>query len=267
MRLEEVVNNNYSKLNENDLYILKFICSNKKKCRNISINDLADNCNVSRTTILRFTQKLGFKGYSEFKVFLRWEEQEEENTEEDYVSKFYLDLEETRRHLDNKKLSEICELIQNADRVFVYGTGMTQTAVAKEMQRTFLIVSKYFYVIEGETELKTVVSDITDKDVFIAISLSGNNELLKGITTIFKMNRINTISMTKFSDNILARNCKYNLYISTAKINLDKGRVHETTAFFFLLVDVLFRQYLTYIKTQSMTIEEENNEEKGIETD
>ncbi|AOR24559.1 MurR/RpiR family transcriptional regulator [Clostridium taeniosporum] len=249
MKLEEIVNNNYSKLNENDLYILKFIYNNKNKCRNLSINDLADNCNVSRTTILRFTQKLGFKGYSEFKVFLRWEEEEEEKTdEEDYISKFYLDLEETKKHLDNKKLLKICELIYKADRVFVYGTGMTQTAVAKEMQRTFLIVSKYLYVIEGETELKTVVSDITDKDVFITISLSGKNELLKGITNNFKMHGINTISMTKFSDNMLARHCKYNLYISTAKINLDNGRVHETTAFFFLLVDLIFRQYLRYIQ-------------------
>ncbi|WP_252211769.1 MurR/RpiR family transcriptional regulator [Clostridium sp. CMCC3677] len=249
MKLEEAVNNNYSKLNENDLYILKFIYNNKKKCRNLSINDLADNCNVSRTTILRLTQKLGFKGYSEFKVFLRWEEQEDEKTDEDYVHKFYLDLEENRKHLDKKKLPKICELIYKAERVFVYGTGMTQTAVAKEMQRTFLIVSKYLYVIEGETELKTVASDITEKDIFIVISLSGNSEVLKVITNGFKINGINCISMTKFSDNLLARNCEYNLYISTGKINLDNGRVHETTAFFFLLVDVLFRQYLSYIRT------------------
>lgn len=249
MRLEEVVNNNYSKLNDNDLYILKFICSNKKICQSLSINELGDKCNVSRTTILRFTQKLGFKGYSEFKVFLRWEEPEFEEREEDYVKKFYLDLEETKKNLNQRNLVEICELIHKAERVFVYGTGMTQTAVAKEMQRTFLSVSKYFYVIEGEAELKTVISDITKKDVLIIISLSGNREFTKEITNELNMNGIQYISMTKFSDNVVARNASYNLYISTTPIDIDKGRTHETTALFFLLVDILFREYLNYCKS------------------
>lgn len=262
MRLEEVINNNYSKLNENDLYILKFIFSNTKECTNLSINDLGDKCNVSRTTILRLAQKLGFKGYSEFKVFLRWQETENNETEKDYVNKFYLDLEETKKNLNQKNLFEISKLIYEADRVFVYGTGMTQIAVAKEMQRTFLSSRKYFYVIEGESELETVLSDITSKDILIIITLSGTREFLTKITNNLNMNGIKYVSMTKFIDNKIARNTPYNLYIFTTIMKIMGKGSYESTALFFLLVDILFREYLIYVEDQSIIMKEDIDEQE-----
>ena len=78
MKLEELVNNNYDKLNENDLYIWKYICSNKRECRRMSIDELAKKCNISRTTISRFTQKLSLEGFGEFKVRLKLEFDENE---------------------------------------------------------------------------------------------------------------------------------------------------------------------------------------------
>lgn len=265
MRLEEVINNNYSKLSENDLYILKFICSNTKECINLSINDLGDKCNVSRTTILRFAQKLGFKGYSEFKVFLSWQEKEKDETEGDYVNQFYLDLEETKKNINQKNLQEISKLIYGAERVFIYGTGMTQIAVAKEMQRTFLASRKYFYVIEGEAELETVLSDITSKDVLIIVTLSGTREFLVKITNNLSVNGIKYISITKFVDNKIARNTPYNLYIFTTIIKFMGKGDYESTALFFLLVDILFREYLIYAENQSMIKDGNNDEEEDAD--
>ena len=73
MKLETLVYDNYKSLNENDKYIWKYILNNKKECENMSIQDLAANCNVSHTTILRFAQKLGLNGYSELKFCLKLE--------------------------------------------------------------------------------------------------------------------------------------------------------------------------------------------------
>lgn len=104
MKLEELVNNNYNKLNENDLYILKYILNNKKKCCDLGINEIAKKCNVSRTTILRFVQKLGFKGYSEFRVYLKWQEEENNYNESDYMEKLYSDLNENIKFIKEKIL-------------------------------------------------------------------------------------------------------------------------------------------------------------------
>lgn len=73
MRLEELVEANYDKLNENDFYIWRYIVYHKNECKEMSIQQLAEKCNVSHTTILRFVHKLGLDGYSEMKVYLKWE--------------------------------------------------------------------------------------------------------------------------------------------------------------------------------------------------
>lgn len=41
MRLDELVNENYNKLNENDLLIWQYIQKHKKECCSISIEELA----------------------------------------------------------------------------------------------------------------------------------------------------------------------------------------------------------------------------------
>ena len=82
MYLEEMINAEYSRLNENDILIWQYIQLNKRECCEIAIEDLAQKCCISRTTISRFTQKLGFTGFREFKVHLKMEwEQEQVKTD------------------------------------------------------------------------------------------------------------------------------------------------------------------------------------------
>ena len=72
---QELINKHYNILNENDIYIWNYISNNKKECESLSIDNLAHKCNVSRTTILRFAQKISLKGYSELKLYLKLENQ------------------------------------------------------------------------------------------------------------------------------------------------------------------------------------------------
>ena len=69
MKLAELVNQHYKELSSNDLYIWDYIQAHRKECQNLSIVELAQRCHVSKTTILRFAQKLSLKGYSELKVY------------------------------------------------------------------------------------------------------------------------------------------------------------------------------------------------------
>lgn len=73
MTLEELVNSKLDKLNPTDLIVWRYIYAHKKECCYISIYDIADNCNVSRTTVLRFAKKLGLDGFSDLKMMLKME--------------------------------------------------------------------------------------------------------------------------------------------------------------------------------------------------
>ena len=79
MTLDELVHANYHKLNAGDLEIWQYIYNHKKECAHMTIEECASQCNVSRTTILRFEKKLDLSGYTEFKYLLRSEVQVESN--------------------------------------------------------------------------------------------------------------------------------------------------------------------------------------------
>lgn len=250
MQFEEVVNKYYDRLNENDRYIVKMICGDKVACRNLSINDLADRCNVSRTTILRFAQKLGFSGYAEFKVFLNWDTARVPELGQDCVQALYDDIDMMKKGIDVSSIQEVCQLIQTAKRVFVYGTGTSQQEVAKEVQRTFTAVHKYLHVIEGETELKNVVGDIDSTDVVLIISYSGSKEYLQDIVRRLKMNSAKYVSLTNFTNNFLAQNADYPLYIPSTPFGLPNGRNFSSTVLLFLIVEILFRKYVELLRAQ-----------------
>ena len=73
MKLEVLVSKHYEELNPNDLIIWRYITQNKEQCLNMTIEALAHFCNVSRSTVMRFAQKIGLSGYSEMKACLRFE--------------------------------------------------------------------------------------------------------------------------------------------------------------------------------------------------
>lgn len=248
MRLEEIINKNYSKLNENDIYILKYIIENKKDCFNLGINELAKRCNVSRTTILRCIKKLDFEGYSEFKLYLKWKENIKEESNEDIIKKIEIDINQTMNYLKERDFKSICKLIYNADRIFIYGTGAPQRAVAQALKQTFFAVNKYLYLIEGEGEFDGLINKITNKDIIIIISLSGNSNKLESCINKICLKGVNYISITKLINNKLSTKTQYNLYVNTSDFYLDNGESYETFTMFYILIEILFRHYINYEK-------------------
>lgn len=256
MKLAELVNSNYSKLNENDLHIVKYILNNKKNCSKMGINELADKCNVSKSTVLRLTQKLGLSGYSEFKIFLKWEEEKNIEEDVDYLENMCKSVVDTIKINNENSIKETCKAIYEAERIFIYGTGRAQQMCVEEMKRLFLFSHKYFTVIEGVYEFESLIHNLGSKDVVIIVSLSGNTKNLDSCTTQLNMRGTKVISITKLENNSLASMTPYNLYGATACRELNSGVKHESTLFFYIIVELLFYNYELYVR--------EINKEKGI---
>lgn len=241
------MNEHYDSLNENEIHILNYIMNNKKECSGLSINELAIKCNVSKSSMLRFTKKLGFSGYSEFKYCIKWEtESKESNVDERNITEVLIeDIQSTLRHLNLDQIDEICEVIYKARRVFVYGTGYSQVNVAKDLQRNFMAINEYFYMIHDNDQIETIVEDLTSEDVMIIISLSGNSKILFPVMKQLNAKKITVISMTNLKSNYLSSMAQYNLYATSSYV---KTPIRDLITFipFFILGEVLSRQYLLY---------------------
>lgn len=248
MDLERLINRYYKDLTANDHLIWKYIQNNNKKCVDLSAEELAKECNVSRTTILRFSKKLSLNNFSDLKLYIKM-------YSDDLKSKEELDLDiicdNFHKIIDkfkNKDLTSICEKIYNAERIFVYATGNAQKSEANEIKRIFLTAGKCFYELFDIGEVSLLLDTFTDKDLMLIISLSGEAESALHIAKKVKFLDMPTISLTRLKNNSLAQICDENLYVGTTFVQGINNLNYETTTLFFILLEILFIKYMNYEK-------------------
>lgn len=246
MRIEDLINTHYDKLNQSDLHIWEYIVYNKEKCCDLTIDELATKCNVSRIAILRFAQKLSFKGYSELKVYLKWEITSKEERDTHGINRMCDDYKKIIEDLRKKDFKQVCKIIYEAERVFVYGIGTVQNSVANELKRMFLIGEKCFYLINEPREAERLLDIITPNDLIIIISLTGSSIYVKHFAKELNLRNIPIVSITKLKNNELATLSTDNLYITTSIATIGNKIPYEVTGLFFLLIEILFAKYLNY---------------------
>lgn len=250
MAISDLVKINYSKLNENDLYIWKYIDSHKKECRQMTIEELASHCNVSRTTILRFAKKLNMEGFSELKIHLKMEESSSRITQPDIVQAVCNDYRKRIDEMEKNDFKDVCEMLYKASRIFVYGSGAVQSFVAKELKRAFLSANICIFDIDGNSGEQQLISNLlTPDDLVIIVSLSGESNHVVNFAKTVKLKGVPILSMTKLKHNTLASLSTENLYISTSNVNTYIQN-YETTTLFFMTVEMLLIKYLLYLEKQ-----------------
>lgn len=249
MKIEERVIRHYARLNQTDLFIWNYIMKNKKECSRLSIDVLANRCSVSRTTISRFVKKLGYKGYSEFKVVIGWEDDDSSQMDEEA---FEIACESIIKYVENQKNKDygiVNRYLYEAKRIFVYGSGDIQNAVAKQIKRMFLSCQEIIYDFGGTTFDEAIFHLISSEDVIVIISLSGNSEETLHIARQLKLNGIKIISITEFKDNRLTQLADESIYISATQLQLLTYHPQfKTTMLYFVLAELLFIKYSIYKK-------------------
>lgn len=245
MRLEDLINENYDKLNENDHEIWDYINHHRKLCEQISIDELAKRCHVSRSTILRFSKRLGLKGYAEFKVHLRIDNAGS-SSKQSGLAYVYENYKNYMDEIKEKDVTHILELISNAENAYVYGTGSIQNNVAMEIKRSFLFVDKLFFNITSANESYIYSDIINQNDVIIMISFSGENVKLIDFAKKLKTKGVPIISITATKNNTLSHMANEALYVEVPNLINPLGPRYEGLVNYFILVDFILVKYMDY---------------------
>ena len=77
-----------------------------------------------------------------------------------------------------KDCTEIFKVIDKAKTLYIYGMGTVKSAIKKEIKRTFLTAGKVFYDFSGYAEAEAIVNLVANKDLFVIISMSGENKFI-----------------------------------------------------------------------------------------
>lgn len=247
IKLDFVINENYSKFNNIDTHIINFIQNNIELCTSISISELSKKCNVSTATILRTTKKLGFSGYSEFKYFLKNSADTNQNQSVDIIEIINQDISQTIKFFQqNKQIIEIYKQIETAENIYAYGTGQGQRLMLQEFARCFLNVNKNIVLIPTSTELKIVKKFMSDKDLLFIASWSGKIQKYQDTLINLDILKIPMVSITNLNNNELSNISKYNLYYQSTNVDKDLNINNSSYLTLHLVLHLLYDGYKNY---------------------
>ena len=185
MRFTDLVNEHYADLNETELLMCNYIMENIDIIPTMSTLEFARNSLSSKSSVIRFSQKLGFTGFTELRNFIKWQDHEERFDEQiTFTNQVIKDIERLLNILKDRNWLPIYQIIDSVDNIYVITTGITQKNQAAELQRLFLLIGKPLQIIPGNgnsNEFRRILERLTEKDIVFVLSLSGENNQLESI--------------------------------------------------------------------------------------
>lgn len=243
MKLEERMNQCYDELNENEKNIMKQLMNHQEDYSQLSCEQMATQCHVSRATLLRFCRKLGLVSFSDLKLLLQEKKEETKGRTLNLYDTYHALIDELKKF----SYRAICELLYKSETIYVYGTGNEQKTLATEFKRIFLTTGKCVVDLFDYGEVEFMKPSFGKRDVFIIISLSGETQAGIDILQSIASTNITTISITRLQNNTISHLCKHHMYVATQTIE-HRANTYELVSAFYVLMDLLFIHYLNYRK-------------------
>lgn len=242
----------YNQLTKAEKKVADYVLHNKTGVLYMSITDLADACKVGDTSVYRFCRTMKLQGYQEFKMKLSLsltEIESEQSTSEDrdetlisrIMDSHMSAIKETYMMLDNKDLSKIVQMIEEARRVFFFGIG-DSLLTAEEARNKFLRITGKVACIT-DPHIQSMAASISSKeDLIIIISYSGATKDNIHVAKEAKKAGAKIAVITHFKKSPLTAYADAILLCGSKESPLDGGSMSAKMGQLFL-IDLLFQEY------------------------
>lgn len=200
----ERVNQHFDTLSDSEKFLLRYVQDHLSDMPKISIVRLSENANVSTATIVRTMKKLGYEGFTSFKIRLKDEHrlapefsviEKVDNKIKEAILKNEQEVTKTIQMLDRGTIEDVLQKIIYSRKIVLFARGFSEL-IAKEMAVKFQLTGKYCEMHDDPNIIKTISKRIEKQDVVIFISLNGyTNELVEAAENC-KANGISTITLT-----------------------------------------------------------------------
>ncbi len=213
-------------LGSTDRYIYDYVCRNLDTVVYMRVRELAEACNVSPSTIMRFCERFGCKGYSEFRFRLQ-EYAAKRGVEAVHpydVSADISFLEQMRRNVYERELAAAKAIIDSADILFLAGMGASGIA-ARYGQYYFSSFVGFSVAIThpGDELVRFRGNRYAGNIVVIALSVSGETRELLDFVDELKCEGARIISVTGSGNCSLADRSDVNIATHRSQGTTEKG--------------------------------------------
>lgn len=117
----DLINRYYTKLNDSDIIISKFILDNITIIPTMTAQVVADSVYLSKSTVIRFCKKIGFSGYAELKNYIKNETLNANNVSHNNISRYVKqDVLSTIDYLDAINWEPILTALEKSEDIYIF---------------------------------------------------------------------------------------------------------------------------------------------------
>ena len=212
---------NYDKMNATEIKIMQYIIRNIDKIQRMTVKELGQKLFVSKTTIINLAKKLGYKGFSELRFFLKnISENKNESLEEcisekndvnDIFEEMSHEINRTLMIQDREEIEEVVKKIIKSKIVYIISRGAS--VHTGEYLNSRLAACKIKSIFISDINLiNAVIENILDNEMIIFLSQSGNTRIIIDMALKANLMEIETVAITSFGKNELQKYCTNSLY-------------------------------------------------------
>lgn len=195
-----IIKSFYPSLSKGEKKVADYILEIKEDIIYQTLLEVSKTVGVGEATIIRFCQKIGYDGFHYFKMSV----EKDKIVSGDSINEIYVDnitenlknaILLSREILDIDNVKQAIKMIEDAERIFIYGIGASTNA-ARDMKARLLRLGKISTVV-SDSHFQLMTSSIIGKnDLIIAFSLSGYTKEIYEALLKAKEKEVKVISIT-----------------------------------------------------------------------
>jgi DNA-binding MurR/RpiR family transcriptional regulator len=268
----------YDTFRPSEKKIAKYILENPKEIVGLSVMELAERCNTSEASVIRFCRTLNLKGYQDLKLAISFDISMEmskqrvfhEHIEADDTPKEILEkisagsikaIEDTKKVLDIEALNKAIDVINKANKIYLFSVGAS-SIVAMDAQYKFTRIN-IPVVMHLDTHMQlTSAVHITENDVAIGISNSGRTKDVIEALEIAKNKGATTICITQYGRSPIMKVSDITLFTAHVENNFRSGamasRIAQLNIIDSVFIGVACKRYdevIEYLRVTRETLE------------
>ena len=217
----QLIQSRYHSLTTAEKRIADFILQNGEDIVGMSIGELAENAQVAKSAIVRFSKTLGLEGYAQLKIALAADHSK--NKQLNYTPYIYHDdspviimdkvfsanakaLHDTAAGLDHQVIQEVLTQMHQARQIYLYGVG-TSASMVTELQYRLMQFGYTAFAFNDPGTMKISTMNIDHRDVAFGISYSGRTIATTQSMELARAAGAKTICITSYPNSPIAKVC------------------------------------------------------------
>lgn len=250
------IRSRYAMLAQSDRKLADFLLAEPDRTRHLSSQQLAEEAGVSQSSVVKFAQKLGFKGFPAMKLAISEALASGQNPNsvpvhnqilgddplrlvgEKLIKENIAAMHATLDINAEEKLLASVSLLRNARRVLLVGIGASGL-VAKNFSWKLMKIGIHAVAEQDMHALLATVQAMTPKDVLLAISYSGERREINLAADEALYAGAKILAITGFTPNALQQRASLCLY-TIAEEQATRSAAISSTSAQMMLTDLLF---------------------------